>query len=78
VRSPSARHVVQRQRRAQRLAKQDGMDLLKSVLLFVEDDDLPMLAVKAKQNLDKRYLSPPIDLTWVKEYGALEGPQRWT
>jgi hypothetical protein len=43
--------------------------------LFVEDDDMPMLAVKAKQNFDKRYLPPPIDLAWVKEYGALEGPQ---
>jgi hypothetical protein len=76
VRSPNARHVVQRQRRAQRLAEQDGIDLLKDVLLFGEDDeDLPMLAVKAKQNLDKRYLPPPIDLAWVKDYGALEGPQ---
>jgi hypothetical protein len=28
-------------------------DLLKGVLSFVEDDDLPMLAVEAKQNLDK-------------------------
>ncbi|KAF2844531.1 hypothetical protein T440DRAFT_523428 [Plenodomus tracheiphilus IPT5] len=75
VRSPNARHVAQRHRRAQRLAEQDGIDLLKDVLLFVEDDGLPMLAVKAKQNLDKRYLPPPIDLAWVKEYGALEGPQ---
>ena len=75
VRSPNARHVVQRQRQAQRLADQDGIDLLKTVLLFDEDDDLPMLAVKAKQNLDKRFLPPPIDLAWVKEYGALEGPQ---
>jgi hypothetical protein len=50
-------------------------DLLKGVLSFVEDDDLPMLAVKAKQNLDKRYLPPLIDSAWVKEYGALEGPQ---
>ncbi|KAF1358609.1 hypothetical protein EJ07DRAFT_123470 [Lizonia empirigonia] len=75
VRSPNTRHVVHRQRRAQRLAEQDGIDLLKGVLLFDEDDDLPMLAVKAKQNLDKRYLPPPIDLAWVKEYGALEGPQ---
>jgi hypothetical protein len=73
--SPNTRRVVQRQRRAQRLAEQDGIDLLKDVLLFVEDDDLPMLAVKAKQNLDKRYLPPPIDLAWVAEYGALEGPQ---
>jgi hypothetical protein len=75
VRSPSTRQVVQRQRRAQRLAEQDGIDLLKHVLLFAEDDDLPMLAVKAKQNLDKRYLPPPIDLALIKEYGALEGPQ---
>jgi hypothetical protein len=73
--SPNARRVVHRQRRAQRLAEQDGIDLLKDVLLFVEDDDIPMLAVKAKQNLDKRYLPPPIDLAWVVEYGALEGPQ---
>jgi hypothetical protein len=43
--------------------------------LFVEDDDPPMLAVKAKQNLDKLYLPLPIDWAWVKEYGALEGPQ---
>jgi hypothetical protein len=62
VRSPKARQVVERQRRAQRLAEQDGIDLLKGVLLFNEDDDLPMLAVKAKQNLDNRYLPPPIDL----------------
>ncbi|KAF7441812.1 hypothetical protein TUN199_11281 [Pyrenophora tritici-repentis] len=75
VRSPNARHVVQRQRRAQRLSEQDGIDLLKGMLLFVEDDDQPMLAVKAKQNLDKRYLPPPTDPAWVKEYGALEGPQ---
>jgi hypothetical protein len=75
VRSPNSRRVVQRQRRAQRLAEQDGIDLLKDVLLFVEDDDLPMLAVKAKQNLDKRYLPPPVDWALVKEYGALEGPQ---
>ncbi|OAL42514.1 hypothetical protein IQ07DRAFT_606647, partial [Pyrenochaeta sp. DS3sAY3a] len=69
VRSPNARQVVQRQRRAQRLAEQDGIDLLKGVLLVIEDDDLPMLAVMAKQNLDKGYLPPPIDLAWVKEYG---------
>ncbi|KAF2023767.1 hypothetical protein EK21DRAFT_80132, partial [Setomelanomma holmii] len=75
LRSPNARQVVQRQRRPQRLAEQEGIVLLKGVLLFVEDDDLPMLAVEAKQNLDKRYLPPPIDLAWVKEYGALKGPQ---
>jgi hypothetical protein len=75
TRSPNARYVVQRQRRAQRLAEQDGIDLLKGVLLFDEDDDLPLLAVKAKQNLNKCYLPPPIDLAWVREYGALECPQ---
>ncbi|KAI2478637.1 hypothetical protein Ptr902_10250 [Pyrenophora tritici-repentis] len=31
------------------------------MLLFVKDDDQPMLAVKAKQNLNKRYLPPPTD-----------------
>jgi hypothetical protein len=32
--SLNAQHVVQRQRRAQRLVEQDGIDLLKGVLLF--------------------------------------------
>jgi hypothetical protein len=50
--------VVQRQRRAQRLAEYDGIDLLKDVLLFVEDGALPMLAVEAHPNVDKRYLPP--------------------
>lgn len=71
LRAANARLVVRRQRRAQRLAKQDGIDLL----LFVGDEALPMLAVTTRQKLDKRSLPPPLDLAWVKEYGALEGPQ---
>jgi hypothetical protein len=54
--SPNTQHVIRRQRRAQRLAEQDGIDLFKGLLLFVADDDLPMLAVKAKLNLDELYL----------------------
>jgi hypothetical protein len=68
-------HCTSSNGRGQRLAKQDKIDLLKGVLLFDEDDDLPMLAVKAKQNLDKRYLPLPIDLAWAKEYSALDGSQ---
>lgn len=74
VRSPNARQVVQRHLQAHRLDKQDGIDLLMDVLLFSESDHLPMLAVKAKQTLDERYLPPPMDLAWVEEYGALDGP----
>jgi hypothetical protein len=62
----NARHVIQRQRRARRRAEQDEIDLLKGVLLFDE---------QGAQNFDKRYLPPPIDLAWVREYGTLEGPQ---
>jgi hypothetical protein len=42
--------------------EQDRIHLLKNVLLFAEDDDMPMLAVEVKLNLDKRHLPPPIDL----------------
>lgn len=75
VRSPNARHVAQRQGQAQHLSKQDGIDLLKDVLLFFENASLPMLAVKSKQNLDKRYLPPPRDSAWIKNYGPLESPE---
>jgi hypothetical protein len=66
--------VVGWQSWAQRQTKRDSNDMLKD-LLFPEHHRTPMLAARAQQNLDKRYLPPSTAPVSVKRPGPLKGPR---